>query len=234
MPIRSENKHRYPKEWPHMRKAVLERAQNKCEFCGVENHRFIVRDKLGYRYVSDYDLDAATLDGERLIKVILTVAHLDYNDLETRDLTRLRALCQMPQPLRCPISSKKPQSAKGATDALMIEETWCNCRITEPRIVQHGDDLVCTFCHKRKTLPPRVDLEWERLKRELLRYGQKYYGGFHKDVLIDMLINRDRQMLDYWKKLSRQGNSDYVNARTFREVVTNHVPYIVFKEKEKP
>jgi elongation factor P--beta-lysine ligase len=40
MPIRPENKDRYPKDWPEIRKRILERAKNRCEFCGVENHTF--------------------------------------------------------------------------------------------------------------------------------------------------------------------------------------------------
>jgi hypothetical protein len=29
---------KYPANWNELREAVLERAKNKCEFCGVENY----------------------------------------------------------------------------------------------------------------------------------------------------------------------------------------------------
>ena len=37
MPIKPENKARYPKNWKQIRISILERANNCCEFCGVEN-----------------------------------------------------------------------------------------------------------------------------------------------------------------------------------------------------
>lgn len=82
MPIRPENKSRYPKNWKQIRQQILERANNRCEFCGVENH------SLRYRGVSD-------VDGLELppIRVVLTVAHLDHTP-ENCDPSNLRALCQ--------------------------------------------------------------------------------------------------------------------------------------------
>ena len=40
MPIKPENRHRYPpkKEWLQIRQQILHRADNKCEFCGVPNY----------------------------------------------------------------------------------------------------------------------------------------------------------------------------------------------------
>lgn len=38
MPIKPENKKRYPANWKDIRKDILERADNKCEFCGIENY----------------------------------------------------------------------------------------------------------------------------------------------------------------------------------------------------
>lgn len=81
MPIRPENKKRYPKNWKQIRQQILERAGNKCEFCGVENHT------LRYRGtdVSGMELPPA--------KVVLTIAHLDHTP-ENCDPSNLRALCQ--------------------------------------------------------------------------------------------------------------------------------------------
>lgn len=36
---------RYPKNWKELRSKVIERARNRCEFCGVHNHEWIYRDK---------------------------------------------------------------------------------------------------------------------------------------------------------------------------------------------
>ena len=58
MPIKPENRGRYPANWKEIRAAILERADNKCEFCGIENY--------------------AVRDGSR---VVLTIAHLDTTDV---------------------------------------------------------------------------------------------------------------------------------------------------------
>ena len=74
MPIRPENKARYPKDWKQIRARILERANNHCEFCGVLNH--------SYRW-----------NGQKMIRVVLTIAHLDHTP-ENCDPSNLRALCQ--------------------------------------------------------------------------------------------------------------------------------------------
>ena len=71
MPIKPENRARYPKDWKQIRQRVLERAGNKCEFCGIEN--YAIR--------------------ENGSKVVLTIAHLD-NVPEHCEMSNLRALCQ--------------------------------------------------------------------------------------------------------------------------------------------
>ena len=38
MPIRPENKTRYPKEWPQISRAIRANALNQCEWCGVRNY----------------------------------------------------------------------------------------------------------------------------------------------------------------------------------------------------
>lgn len=82
MPIRPENKARYPKNWKQIRQQILERAGNRCEFCGVENH------SLRYRGEAKYDGF-----GLPPVKVVLTIAHLDHHP-ENCDPSNLRALCQ--------------------------------------------------------------------------------------------------------------------------------------------
>lgn len=113
MPIRYST---YPPNWnTHFRPKVLERAGNKCEFCGVPNYAVILRgqirfpylldiyqddngnifnansgDKIGESYVGDIDNPA-----KDWIKIVLTIAHLDH-DPENHEvsLDRLKALCQ--------------------------------------------------------------------------------------------------------------------------------------------
>lgn len=71
MPIRPENRARYPKDWKEIRASILKRAGNRCEFCGIEN--YAIR--------------------ENGSKVVLTIAHLDHIP-EHCDPSNLRALCQ--------------------------------------------------------------------------------------------------------------------------------------------
>ena len=80
MPIKPENRKRYPKNWKEIRKQILERANNRCEFCGVENHtlRYHVSEKDGIEIPT---------------RVVLTIAHLDHQP-ENCDPENLRALCQ--------------------------------------------------------------------------------------------------------------------------------------------
>ena len=78
MPIRPENKARYPKDWKEIRKRVLRRAGNCCEGspaypdCRAEN---------GYSH---------PITGS---KVVLTIGHLDHTP-ENRDEKNLRAWYQ--------------------------------------------------------------------------------------------------------------------------------------------
>ena len=72
MPIRPENKDKYPANWKEIRAEILKRAKNQCEFCGVAN----------------YSIHPTTNS-----KVVLTIAHLDHNPSNC-DPSNLRALCQ--------------------------------------------------------------------------------------------------------------------------------------------
>lgn len=93
MPIKTQNRHRYPRNWKQVRAAVLERAGNRCEFCGVENYAMGYRDQRG-EFVklqpTPHGFKYAPPDA---IKIILTVAHLDHQP-ENCDMANLRALCQ--------------------------------------------------------------------------------------------------------------------------------------------
>lgn len=115
MPIREENKARYPKNWPEISKAIRDKAGDKCEQCGVPNGaeimRFTSEDYHGlpvFCMRSTGDVFSATdgilvgsepppaLEdqiGGKWIKVVLTVAHLDHTP-ENCAPDNLRCWCQ--------------------------------------------------------------------------------------------------------------------------------------------
>lgn len=100
----------YPPNWlSEIRPAVLKRANNCCEWCGVENLAIIKREKDGtFRKIcpEEHDMIHAkvkysgyTKSGAMkklgFTKIILTIAHLDHDkDNHDVDLERLKALCQ--------------------------------------------------------------------------------------------------------------------------------------------
>lgn len=77
---------RYPDDWDALRATVLERAGNRCEWCGAANH-------------SEVESAAG-----RMMRVVLTIAHIDCtlpdgtivskHDKDHHHLEALRALCQ--------------------------------------------------------------------------------------------------------------------------------------------
>lgn len=110
MPIKKENKDKYPKNWAQIRAHILARANNCCEFCGAENKSIAVyKDGVLEQHISpsaaNYATNASikqeaysTADGKIIHKyrhsvVVLTIAHLDQNPENCND-DNLRALCQ--------------------------------------------------------------------------------------------------------------------------------------------
>jgi 5-methylcytosine-specific restriction endonuclease McrA len=78
MPIRPENRARYPKDWPKIRAAILERAGHCCE--GSAAHP----DCRVANYAQHPDTGS---------KVVLTIAHLDHTP-ENCEPSNLKAMCQ--------------------------------------------------------------------------------------------------------------------------------------------
>lgn len=78
MPIKPENKPRYPKDWKQIRAKILDRAGNRCEGsprypdCRADNHQ------------------PHPVTGSR---VVLTIAHLNHTP-EDCEPSNLRAWCQ--------------------------------------------------------------------------------------------------------------------------------------------
>jgi len=101
---------KYPPNWKtDIRPAILERAKHCCEICGVPNHKMIIRGTWnGVECYQDddgiiYDANTSERIGEdylgevhptnRLIKVVLTIMHLDHNT-DNNDYSNLKAACQ--------------------------------------------------------------------------------------------------------------------------------------------
>jgi len=111
MPIRPENRARYPKNWPEISRMIRLRAGNCCGVCGLRNYRLGGRDSkgrwfdampngtkgLGLDWPKPGELGWCYRGDERLfltvIRIVLTVAHLDHTP-ENCDPENLRALCQ--------------------------------------------------------------------------------------------------------------------------------------------
>jgi len=99
---------KYPKNWKkEIVPAVLKRAGNKCEQCGLMNGQRVYCVKLWIKENGRYKLTSVWFSDEndakrenrhsvvRMVKVVLTVAHLDHDETNHDvELERLKALCQ--------------------------------------------------------------------------------------------------------------------------------------------
>jgi hypothetical protein len=124
MPIRPENKARYPKDWKSISKRIRERAGDRCEGspafpdCRVPNHEIGYRDERGeWQWVADgreftvtemREILAGEWEGKRLTRIVLTVAHLDHTPENCAD-DNLKAMCQ-----RCHLNYDKHHHAQTA------------------------------------------------------------------------------------------------------------------------
>jgi len=120
MPVRPENRARYPADWKDISLRIRARSGDACEFCGVADRAIIRRDGAVWRLASDSayedgrgpdgalvpDTTPDTMDYGDPVMVILTVAHLDHHPENCSD-ENLRALCQ-----RCHNVYDAPHRAK--------------------------------------------------------------------------------------------------------------------------
>jgi hypothetical protein len=111
MPIKPENKNRYPADWAQIRERIRARAGDKCEWCDVYNHALGGRLADGtfvYAHAKEQNLlrDVYPKPGEewwcgpkindawlRIIRIVCTVAHLNHTVEDCSD-ENLRFLCQ--------------------------------------------------------------------------------------------------------------------------------------------
>jgi len=109
MPIKPENKARYPANWKEIRAAILERAGHCCEQCKVPNGKRIARgtgpfaDTFQAETAEVFDAETgeyiasvrmSEYQVKNMVTIVLTIAHLDHQP-ENCDPSNLRALCQM-------------------------------------------------------------------------------------------------------------------------------------------
>lgn len=107
MPIDYSN---YPPNWgTEIRPAILQRAKDKCEFCGLKNKSTVYsvgfkilengvykNRRIWFRNKQDAYREANNPNTVRNVKVILTIAHLDHDETNHEvSLDRLVALCQI-------------------------------------------------------------------------------------------------------------------------------------------
>jgi hypothetical protein len=91
MPIKPENRARYPKDWKQIRAAVLDRAGNRCEGspkypdCRVPNGWWRCNETEQVQYF-EFAWKAST-------RIVLTIGHLDHTP-ENCEMENLRAWCQ--------------------------------------------------------------------------------------------------------------------------------------------
>lgn len=128
MPIRKEMKALYPPDWKEISDRIrFDRAGGSCEECGAPHGALIVRSSIkpdewllmrpqdgalmwndgeDYQVVREDDLDEQW--SGKLIKVVLTVAHLNHNPADNRE-QNLAALCQ-----RCHLAHDAKDNAEKA------------------------------------------------------------------------------------------------------------------------
>lgn len=108
MPIRREDRHRYPPDWGTISLRIRSRAGYCCEECGAKHNELGARApggkwhkalpgnddlKLTWPTPGDYAMCQGYDKPLRIIRIILTVAHLDHTP-ENNDEKNLKALCQ--------------------------------------------------------------------------------------------------------------------------------------------
>ena len=97
MPIKPENRHRYPADWQQIRARILARAGDRCERCGVPNHTWVHRlAACPERWVraNPLPVEAARLELRPSVRIVLTIAHYPDPEPENCDEGNLLALCQ--------------------------------------------------------------------------------------------------------------------------------------------
>lgn len=102
MPIKPENRSKYPPNWREISLRIRARANNCCEECGVRNGVTGARDKRGEWHDecaidfmnSGEGMSLFGVDYPKIIRIVLTVAHLNHDEADCSD-ENLKCLCQL-------------------------------------------------------------------------------------------------------------------------------------------
>ena len=105
MPIKPENRRRYPANWPEIRERIRSRSGNRCEWCGGPNRAIGYRRADGEWVPMPRALreagfkrgdSVACADGSvlKIIQIVLTVAHVHDHNPENCADDNLAHLCQ--------------------------------------------------------------------------------------------------------------------------------------------
>ena len=87
---------KYHPQWKIISRSIIrDRAKNHCELCFLENASYVARSKDGpdWFYCRKEDKDILARKEWRVIKIVLTVHHIDY-DVNNNKTYNLLALCQ--------------------------------------------------------------------------------------------------------------------------------------------
>lgn len=127
MPIKKENGKYYKgKVWKYFRAWALERADNRCQFCRLQNYAVVNSWRVSQNGVGHPTYKAARIARSqiekttgvcRLIIIVLTIAHLDHNP-ENNHPDNLCALCQ-----KCHLNHDKDHHAKNAAETRRRKKT---------------------------------------------------------------------------------------------------------------
>lgn len=115
MPIRAENRGKYPKNWDEIRERILHRARHCCEICLVPNSITVYRRNSDGAWFDERDAtwrspDDGHVVGDahqartnphylesvgdaRTVPIVLTIMHLDHDPTHCDDVN-LKAGCQ--------------------------------------------------------------------------------------------------------------------------------------------
>jgi 5-methylcytosine-specific restriction endonuclease McrA len=124
MPIKAENRARYPKDWPAISMRIRQRANHCCEFCGVPDKQLGGRSPVGAWHPAvplgerltrlEWPAEGSVSPCAgydqplRIVRIVLTVAHMDHTPENCTD-ENLKALCQ-----RCHNRYDAPHRRKNA------------------------------------------------------------------------------------------------------------------------
>ncbi|MDE2103462.1 MAG: hypothetical protein KGL39_39840 [Patescibacteria group bacterium] len=118
MPIRAENKNRYPPSWPEISRRIrFERAESRCECegeCGIDHSAEELAPEYQYRScertlrcIAEHGCIHPVTES----RVVLTVAHLPGHPPEDCEDASLKAMCQ-----RCHNRMDMPERRRGIAE----------------------------------------------------------------------------------------------------------------------